>query len=224
MFKMPKNQIVTAALGFLMWLSTSCTSTLYVAPKKADCTGGGAQKCYLIRKSSEGNWILHYEEIKGLEYEPGFRYKLKVKKESAKDGPLDRSTYQYQVVEVMEKRDVTDDIVLEDLMDKVWKMEYLKINDTQYGADESSVPTLIFEDERKVNGFAGCNKYFTSFSLDGRKLDFGEIGSTKMHCEETMELEKAFLKFLESELKGLFIDQKLVLTIDGRNQMILGYQ
>lgn len=98
------SQFLIRVAGPLLVAGTvSCTSTLYVAPKKADCTGAGAQTCYLIRKGSEGNWILHYEDIRGLDYEQGFSYKIKVKKETVKNVPADRASYQYSVVEVLEK-------------------------------------------------------------------------------------------------------------------------
>ena len=69
---------------------------------------------------------MHYQEIKGLDYELGFSYKVKVKKEKMERVPLDGTSYQYNVVEVLEKKDVTTSIALEDLMDKEWKLEYLK--------------------------------------------------------------------------------------------------
>ena len=202
---------------------TSCSTILYIAPKKADCSGVGEQKCYLIRMTTEGNWILHYEEIKGLDYEPGFSYKIKVKKESVKNPPADRSSYQYRLLEILEKRDVTDDIMTEDLTDKEWKLEYMKVDGVQYGIEEK-IPTILFSNDNKVNGFAGCNKYFGNYTLDGRTINLDELGSTRMHCEDAMELEQAFLKLMSMELHGLFSDGKLILSADGGHQMILRHK
>jgi heat shock protein HslJ len=218
------SQFLIRTTGVLLIVGTfSCTSTLYIAPKKADCTGVGAQTCYLIRKSTEGNWIMHYQDIKGLDYEPGFSYKIKVKKESLKNVAADRASFQYKVVEVLERRDVTDDLVPEDLIAKEWKLEYLKSDGTQFGM-EDIVPTLSFSSDGKVNGFAGCNKFFGSYKIDGRTIQVGEIGATRMHCEPTMELELAYLKVLGKELRGLFNESKLILSADGGDQMIFGYQ
>ena len=51
--------------------------------------------------------------------------------------------------------------------------------------------TLRFEpDTARVAGFAGCNRYFGTYTLDGRTLRFGPIGMTKMACAEGMELEQ----------------------------------
>jgi heat shock protein HslJ len=184
--------------------SYSCTSTLYVAPKRTDCTGVSDQQCYLIRYNPTGNWILHYQDIQGFDYEPGFSYKIKVKKEKIKNPPMDGSSLKYTLVDVVEKKDVTTDIALEDLVDKDWKLEYLKSNNIQYGI-ENNVPTLKFSTDGKVSGNGGCNNFFANFNLYGRTLTIGDIGSTRMMCEETMDLENAYFKVLSIELNELYL-------------------
>jgi heat shock protein HslJ len=80
--------------------------------------------------------------------------------------------------------------------------------------------TLTFEPaERKAAGFAGCNQYFSQFSMTGSNLKFTETGSTKMFCEETMATEMKFLTALEHvqsfKLEGntllLLADNKVIL-------------
>jgi len=218
------NQGFAQKVFFLVLASVcySCASTLYVAPKQVDCTGVSDQQCYLIRSSTTGNWILHYQDIQGLDYEPGFSYRIKVKKEHIKNTPLDGSALKYTLVEVLEKKDVTEDIAMEDLADKEWKLEYLKSNNTQFGI-EAKVPTLKFTMDGKVSGNGGCNNFFGNFTLDGRTILIGDIGATKMMCEDTMELEDAYFTVLSIETRALFSEGKLILTGDGGNQMIFGY-
>lgn len=217
------RQFIQMVVFILLVLPTACTSVLYVAPKRADCTSVTDQYCYLIRNSPEGNWLMHLQEIKGLDYEPGFSYKLKVKKESVKKSQADGGTMRYAMVELMEKRDVAADIMKEDLFGKEWKLEFLKTPGTQFLPDDK-VPVLRFGEDGKIGGFGGCNNYFGGFSLNGRTIKIGEIGSTKMHCEDTMDLETTYLKVLSMELRALFSDRKLILSADGGNQMIFGYQ
>jgi heat shock protein HslJ len=216
-----KSVFLLTAL-FLTMGFYSCTSTLYLAPKQVECTAVSDQKCYLIRRSTEENWILHYDEISGLEYEPGFSYKIKVKTVKIKNPPADGSTMKYDLVEVLEKKDVTDDIAMEDLLDKEWKLEFLKSNNTQIGI-EKSIPTLRFGTDAKISGNGGCNNFFGTFKLDGRGLKVGDLGSTRMMCEENMELEDAYLKVLALELRALFSEGKLILSGDDGNQMIFSY-
>ena len=164
---------------------------------------------------------MHYQEIQGLDYELGYSYKIKVKKENIKNVPMDGTSYIYHVVDVIEKRDVTEDLALEDLLDKEWELEYLNLNTVQYGV-EDKVPTLKFEREGKAGGFGGCNNFFSAFTVDGRTIQLGDIGSTRMMCEGSMELEQAYFQFLGFEMRAIFSDGKLVLSTDGGNRMILG--
>jgi heat shock protein HslJ len=211
----------------VLMLSTTlywgCTTTLYVAPRQADCTGVAEQKCFLVRNSPTGNWILHNDKIKGFDYEPGFSYKLKVKKVHVKNPPADGSSINYILVETDEKRDVTDDMVKADLVGKEWKLEFL-LQDRTQTAIEGTIPTLQFSDDGKINGNGGCNNYFGSYTLSGRTIDFGKIGSTKMMCPEGSELEQTYFSVLSGELRGLFSDGKLILSREGGNRLVFSYK
>lgn len=80
--------------------------------------------------------------------------------------------------------------------------------------------TMNFVNENGLQavGFAGCNRYFSSVSLQPEGIKFGQAGSTMMACPE-MDGEQAFLDLLSqvnayevsgSELK-LFQDKILLL-------------
>lgn len=205
----------------IIW--SSCTSTLYVAPKQAECKGSSDQKCYLIRKNLGENWILHYYEIGGFDYQPGFSYRLKVKKQNVKNPLADASTFNYTLVEILEMTDVTEDIDIDDLVNKIWKLEYLKINGVEVGI-EKLIPTIEFDNGNKVSGFGGCNKFNGNFSLDGRTINIDELDSPKMQCQEGSELESTYFEVLDMDMNALFGDGKLMLTGEGGNQMIFGYK
>ena len=220
--KLAKYLQQSTALVIVCLIFNSCASTLYVAPKKVDCSGVAAQKCYLVRSGPADNWIMHYQDIAGFDYELGFSYRIKVKREKIKNPPADGSTFRYVLVEVLEQKDVTEDIEIDDLLGKEWKLEYLMLNNIQYGVDEHA-PTLKFEKDGKVNGTGGCNKLFSTFLLTGRTINFNEVGSTRMMCEGKMELEEAFVKLLNMELRAIFDDGKLVFSGNGGNRMIFDH-
>lgn len=68
-------------------------------------------------------------------------------------------------------------------------------------------PTLLFEESgSKVNGFAGCNQFFGSYSLSADSLSFSGLGSTKMFCEQSQELEDQYLGRL-SEVTHFVVSQ-----------------
>ncbi len=57
-------------------------------------------------------------------------------------------------------------------------------------------PTLRFDANGEINGFTGCNRYFGAYQLTDESLVLDPKGSTKAFCQESMEVEKAFLEAL----------------------------
>lgn len=57
--------------------------------------------------------------------------------------------------------------------------------------------TLAFKDGR-VNGSAGCNTFFGEYKQEGTRLEFGELGSTRILCEDDIQhQEDVILEALE---------------------------
>ncbi len=50
----------------------------------------------------------------------------------------------------------------------------------------------------EMTGFAGCNQMFGSYEVDGGKLAFGPIGTTRRACAHASNLETRFLQALEA--------------------------
>jgi heat shock protein HslJ len=68
------------------------------------------------------------------------------------------------------------------------------------GLAHARTVTLGFGEGRAF-GYAGCNRYFSSYTLSGDRLDLGPAGSTMMYCEgEGSAVERAFLPLLEQPL------------------------
>ncbi|WP_187388370.1 META domain-containing protein [Seonamhaeicola marinus] len=50
---------------------------------------------------------------------------------------------------------------------------------------------------QQASGFSGCNRFFGSYSIDGNSLNFGEMGATKMLCQDDKNtIESSFFKAL----------------------------
>jgi heat shock protein HslJ len=84
--------------------------------------------------------------------------------------------------------------------------------------------TLNF-DEETVAGLAGCNNYNGGYEVDGQKINFGPLATTRKFCsdpEGTMDQESEFLAALENaaryEIEG---DQMDVFFEDGARAMTL---
>jgi heat shock protein HslJ len=60
-----------------------------------------------------------------------------------------------------------------------------------------SHPSLIFGQDGRAYGNGGCNHWFASYSLEGEKLSFSEIGSTRKMCPPALMVqEQHFLEAL----------------------------
>ena len=60
-------------------------------------------------------------------------------------------------------------------------------------------PTLRFTDDKgQVNGYAGCNRFFGTATIDGDRLSFSPLGVTQMACGERRDAqERRYLQALE---------------------------
>jgi heat shock protein HslJ len=56
---------------------------------------------------------------------------------------------------------------------------------------ERGRPTLRLDADGRAAGFAGCNQYFGAYTLAGDSLRFGDLGMTRIWCQDVMEAEQA---------------------------------
>lgn len=77
----------------------------------------------------------------------------------------------------------------------------IELNGKEISTVEYKRPVSVFyqKEGNKVNGFTGCNSFTGSYKLDGPKIVCTPLASTKMFCQETMELETSFLQLLQTE-------------------------
>ncbi|MCL6293742.1 META domain-containing protein [Jejuia spongiicola] len=79
-----------------------------------------------------------------------------------------------------------------------------KINTLGYDDVSSYSLNITFDDNtKKVSGFAGCNRFFGTYSIKDNALTFGDIGSTKMMCQD--EENKTETKLLKAFKKANLI-------------------
>ena len=77
----------------------------------------------------------------------------------------------------------------------------IELNEKDISTVEYDKPISVFyqKEEHKVNGFAGCNSFTGGYQLDGSKIVCTPLAATRMFCQETMEIETAFLQMLQTE-------------------------
>ena len=72
------------------------------------------------------------------------------------------------------------------------------------------VPHLQFETD-KVTGNDGCNNFFGAYTLDGNKLKFGMMASTRMACQQINDLDIEFNKMISMTTSYRISGEKLEL-------------
>lgn len=101
-----------------------------------------------------------------------------------------------------------------------WKLASMPGIPAEAIAREADSFTLEFNAaDTMVFGRTNCNRFFGGYEVDGRDLDLGDLGMTRMACPE-MEYEDVFVRMLDEveryEIRGdeliLYDDLKQLAT------------
>lgn len=95
-----------------------------------------------------------------------------------------------------------------------WELTEVQGQPATTGAGNRRATIRFDADTARVAGFAGCNRYFGTYTLDGTALRFGAIGMTKMACAEGMSLEQQLARALDATRRYELADRTLTLFGD----------
>lgn len=165
---------------------------IFVGPVEAACQGVVPMTCLQVKESADGEWENFFGTIQNFAFVPGYTYELRVLQANLTDIPADVSSVVTQLVEIVAKEWTLE--VDQNLLGILWVLETLN-GET---ALESPVVSLTFSLDGRIHGYAGCNTYFSTYTLDSGALTFGPAGSTMMACAEGMDQELAFLTALDN--------------------------
>ena len=96
------------------------------------------------------------------------------------------------------------------LTDGEWVLKSMK-GEPISGLKKPITLTIVTETKR-VSGYAGCNQFFSSYTIAGSAITFTLPGRTKMFCKETMNMEDQFLEVLNRVRAFKFDGSKLQFT------------
>ena len=95
-----------------------------------------------------------------------------------------------------------------------WELSELHGSVAPLGAGGRRVTIRFDADTARVAGFAGCNRYFGTYTLDSAALRFSSIGMTKMACAQGMALEQQLAAALEATRRYQLGERELTLLND----------
>jgi heat shock protein HslJ len=99
-------------------------------------------------------------------------------------------------------------------LDREWALVQLGDNSAPMGNGGKPVTLTLQSADNRAFGNAGCNRYSGPYTLAGDQLTFGPAISTKMACNEGMDVENAFLAMLPSVKSYTATDTSLTLVGD----------
>jgi heat shock protein HslJ len=77
-----------------------------------------------------------------------------------------------------------------------WTLVELNGQPATLGAGGKPATLTLTDTDKRASGFAGCNRFSSTYSLDGSALTFSPIITTKMACQAGMELEQSLVNSL----------------------------
>lgn len=96
-----------------------------------------------------------------------------------------------------------------------WNLQMLKGKEIQLKDKNSEVFIQFDESQKRVNGRAGCNRFFCDYEFDGDKLKLSPIGLTRMACPD-LETEQKFCEVLE-KVNGVSIENNKLMLLQNGN-------
>lgn len=119
------------------------------------------------------------------------------------------------------EKNIAEKVEPMDFQTRTWRLDRLGDNVI---AEGDNSPTLSLDPSSgRVSGFAGCNRYFADYKLDGASLTLGPVGATKRLCaKEAMAIEDAFLAALGSGTMQISAAGE-TLTITGADKQSLEF-
>ncbi|MFN3840742.1 MAG: META domain-containing protein [Cyclobacteriaceae bacterium] len=99
------------------------------------------------------------------------------------------------------------------LRSTAWKL--VRIENEDLTTFKEPITLEFSDDQARISGFGGCNRYFGSCRLSGNQITFSQIGSTKMFCQETQHIEDTFFRLLNEADSFEAQGDKLLLRKDG---------
>lgn len=195
------------------------SKTYEVNSFRVPCTGVGPMECLQVRRQGSDQWEFFYSEIEGFAYEPGYRYRIRVKEEplDPETVPADASSIRYTLVSVVEKT-VDQRLRLND----IWMLhatEGREVPEADLTASRQRPYIEFHLRENRFMGNDGCNTFRGSLiSVGERELQLGPAMGTKMSCGD-MKLPNAFLALL-SRVDAYRVEEGVLTLLKGDTELL----
>lgn len=215
---MPTQPVQIAMSGLLALGLWGCASRapvqreLVIAPAPVACTGVPAATCLAVSEPDGDQWVMRFDEISGLIYEPGFTYRALVE-----EPPLDAEhaiVPRLVLVRVISRQPVAGPAATSGLGRGEWLLQQITPSPQGQALWRASGISAAFAPEGGwVSGFAGCSSYLAALSVDGQSLTMSVPTTTAELCgAAAQDLERTYLAALAKATTFALSGDRLELT------------
>ncbi len=95
------------------------------------------------------------------------------------------------------------------LLNTEWRLVTLNRIPAGLGAGGRFATLELSSDDMHVSGFAGCNRIGGRYTMDGSDLRFVQVYTTRMACDDGMDLEQRYLAALDDTREFRLEDGRL---------------
>lgn len=181
-------------------------------------------ECLLIQENESldcDSWTFFYGQIKGFTFEPGYVYKLLVRREHLEPSQVmaDASSIKYTLVKELEKNQ-DQRLRLHD----IWALQFMQGLEGEITKSFEKQPVLeLHLTEMRFAGNDGCNQIMgTIHAKNSQSIKLGPGMSTMMACPN-MENNRMYTSLLES-VKTYKLEGLMLSLIDENNKVVLKYK
>lgn len=103
-----------------------------------------------------------------------------------------------------------------------WTLAFLGDTKAAKGYGGKPLSILFDQNSQKISGFAGCNRYFSSFTVNNDGLNLGALGMTRKACGKNSGIEHRYSKML-SQVSFFQLSDKQLMLLDQQKNIIATY-
>ena len=109
------------------------------------------------------------------------------------------------------------------LQNKNWLLSYIGATEYKTNPTARNAPSIQFGSDLRVSGSDGCNRLMGHYAIKGQHITFGQLGSTNMYCQQTMQLAGQYTDAL-NKVKGYQVYDKTLKLLDQYGNRVLEYK
>ena len=108
------------------------------------------------------------------------------------------------------------------LQERTWIAKHLGNIELQTASTSRNIPSLQFNASNQVKGADGCNRVMGAYQVQGDKLEFSQLASTKMACIDDNGVPQQFGEAL-SKVKHYQVFNKTLKLLDQHGNLLIQF-